>query len=70
MPDCYAGLMNDGLDQADALRRAQIALFRRDVAGTLLAERSAAPLAGATPPAVGHAHPCFRSAFVLMGNWL
>ncbi|QYK42307.1 MAG: CHAT domain-containing protein [Paracoccaceae bacterium] len=68
MRDFYAGLMEGGLDKAEALRQAQIAMLRGGGAGegtTRAAEALDAPEAPQ-----GFAHPYFWSAFVLMGNWL
>ncbi|PSL19457.1 CHAT domain-containing tetratricopeptide repeat protein [Shimia abyssi] len=68
MQDFYRGMIDDGFDKAEALRRAQVAMLNGDATGT-----------GATRAAeamdedfgdIGFAHPYFWSAFVLMGNWL
>lgn len=77
MADFYAGLVNDGLDKAMALRRAQIAMLRgvavKDVS---LASRGAADAGGeeaADAPAaaaVTTRHPYYWSPYILMGNWL
>lgn len=72
MRDFYAGMMGQGLDKAEALRQAQVAMLTG--AGAALADaadRSAEALDGSPPPPkVGLEHPYFWSAFVLMGNWL
>lgn len=68
MRDFYAGLMEGGLDKAEALRAAQIAMLRGDAqgaGGTRAAQALEAPVAPQ-----GFAHPYYWSAFVLMGNWL
>ncbi|MFN3971984.1 MAG: CHAT domain-containing protein [Gemmobacter sp.] len=68
MRDFYAGMMAEGLDKAEALRRAQIAMLRGDGAGTG-GTRAARALDAPEAPQ-GYAHPYYWSAFVLMGNWL
>jgi CHAT domain-containing protein len=82
MADFYAGLIEDGLDKASSLRRAQIAMLRgvpsRDVA---LQKRGASDAEAASEPqtesgadhaagAVSTRHPYYWSAYILMGNWL
>ncbi|WP_238366112.1 CHAT domain-containing tetratricopeptide repeat protein [Mesobacterium pallidum] len=66
MRDFYAGMVTEGLDKAEALRRAQVAMLRGDM-GADGATRGAAALES---DGAGFAHPYFWSAFVLMGNWL
>jgi CHAT domain-containing protein len=68
MRDFYAGLMEGGLDKAEALRAAQIAMLKGDGQGAG-GTRAATALEPATAPQ-GFAHPYYWSAFVLMGNWL
>lgn len=72
MRDFYHGLIDESLDKAEALRRAQVTMLLGAASATQTAERSAAPLDDA--PAAAHPqgmqHPYFWSAFVLMGNWL
>lgn len=72
MADFYAGLVNDGLDKASALRRAQIAMLRGvDISAVNLAERGAsAPAEDAAPAQVTTRHPYYWSPYILMGNWL
>jgi CHAT domain-containing protein len=77
MRDFYAGLMEGGLDKAEALRQAQIAMLHSSdlvadlEAETQTANRAAAALdAPEAPATAGFDHPYFWSAFVLMGNWL
>lgn len=76
MVDFYAGLVEDGLDKAGALRRAQIAMLRgMDAASIDPAERGMTdPDAGAAAPAPASAvstrHPYYWSPYILMGNWL
>lgn len=82
MADFYAGLVEDGMDKASALRRAQVAMLRgvpvRDVH---LTERGAADAeeesggemaeSARTPQAaVTTRHPYYWSPYILMGNWL
>lgn len=71
MHDFYKGMIAQGLDKAEALRRAQVAMLKGQGDAVQLAARSAAPLDGEAPalPA-GPEHPYFWAAFVLMGNWL
>jgi len=69
----------DHLDKADALRQAQLALLRGNVAADD-AGNAARGLARAGPartsgnfkfnPAAPYAHPFFWAPFILMGNWL
>lgn len=73
MADFYKGLVEDGLDKADALRRAQIAMLRGvDVESVKLTERGATdgeePVAAA--PAITERHPYYWAPYILMGNWL
>ena len=73
MRDFYYGLIDDGLDKAEALRRAQVKMLTGDAAAVQTAERSATALDDAAPTSQapqGVQHPYFWSAFVLMGNWL
>jgi CHAT domain-containing protein len=70
MHDFYAGMMEQGLDKAEALRRAQVAMLtgRGAMDG---ADRTADALAPSAPVAApGLEHPNAWAAFVLMGNWL
>lgn len=66
----YAGLIDGGLDKAEARRRAQVAM-PRDGAAAQAPERAAEAM-DAEPVAEtpGLEHPYCWSAFVLMGNWL
>lgn len=68
MRDFYAGMMEGGLDKAEALRAAQVAMLRGDGSGTG-GTRAAVALDAPRAPH-GYAHPYYWSAFVLMGNWL
>ena len=76
MADFYAGLVNDGLDKADALRRAQIAMLRGvPIADVDLKTRGATdgeePASSTAPDAaITTRHPYYWSPFILMGNWL
>lgn len=72
MRDFYFGLIDEGLDKAEALRRAQVKMLLGEATAPQTAERSAAALDDAPAAAglVGLQHPYFWSAFVLMGNWL
>ena len=73
----YRGLVDDGLDKADALRRAQVAMLRGQPvesvtlsvrAATETGEEAAAEAAPASP--AGTRHPYYWAPFILMGNWL
>jgi CHAT domain-containing protein len=67
----YAGLMEKGLDKAEALRQAQIAMLRTKEVVLAQTDRTAKALDAPAPaPKMGLEHPYFWSAFVLMGNWL
>lgn len=67
----YAGMVDEGLDKAEALRRAQLALIAEGGATVGGPERAAVALsAPAAAPVAGWDHPYYWSAFVLMGNWL
>ena len=73
MADFYKGLVEDGLDKASALRRAQIAMLRGvDVKSVKLTERGATD--GEEPAAAAEGittrHPYYWSPYILMGNWL
>lgn len=69
MRDFYAGLIDGGLDKAEALRRAQVAMLRGE--DTATGPARAAEALDNTPAAPQTlSHPYFWSAFVLMGNWL
>jgi CHAT domain-containing protein/tetratricopeptide (TPR) repeat protein len=71
MHDFYAGIMQNGLDKAEALRQAQIKMLRSNDAVADGTDRAAAALNAPEPAAkAGFDHPYFWSAFVLMGNWL
>ncbi len=75
MRDFYQAMMVDGLDKAESLRRAQLAMLKSGKAPNLTTDqttdRQAAALDDAMPqPRIGFDHPYFWSAFVLMGNWL
>lgn len=71
MRDFYQGLIDSGLDKAEALRQAQVRMLKgKGAEAVQLAERAPVPLDGEAPPARGMQHPYFWSAFVLMGNWL
>lgn len=82
MADFYAGLIEDGLDKASALRRAQIAMLRGVPSGEVALQERGAADAGADeePQTEGGAekaaapvttrHPYYWSAYILMGNWL
>jgi CHAT domain-containing protein/TPR repeat protein len=70
MADFYRGRIEEGLDKATALQRAQIAMLKgsstTELAArgvTLVETDSSAPAAPST------AHPYYWSAFILMGNW-
>ncbi len=77
MADFYEGLVKGGLDKADALRRAQIAMLRgvpvesvnlatRGATDGEVLEEASAPI----PAAVTSRHPYYWSPYILMGNWL
>jgi CHAT domain-containing protein/tetratricopeptide (TPR) repeat protein len=77
MADFYAGLIDTGLDKAQALRRAQIAMLRGVAAtGVDLTQRGASGLEEEAAPASGGGpvtdprHPYYWSPYILMGNWL
>lgn len=71
MRDFYQAMMVDGLDKAESLRRAQLAMLKGGGDVTVTADRQATALDDASPkPKIGFDHPYFWSAFVLMGNWL
>jgi CHAT domain-containing protein len=80
MSDFYAGLVEDGLDKASALRRAQLAMLRgkpvKEISlskrGAADAEADAASMEGEPTPAsqVTTRHPYYWSPYILMGNWL
>lgn len=71
MHSFYHGMMAGGLDKAEALRQAQIAMLHSNDTSTDTENRAAAALDDPSPAApVGFEHPYFWSAFVLMGNWL
>ena len=82
MADFYAGLVEDGLDKASALRRAQIAMLRGRAGeghlavGAGAADADAGSDAGpevsapSPPPQVTTRHPYYWSPYILMGNWL
>lgn len=71
MHSFYEGMIGQGLDKAEALRRAQVAMLTGQGDAVQLAARAAAPLDGEAKAApAGPEHPYFWAAFVLMGNWL
>lgn len=73
MADFYKGLVEDGLDKADALRRAQIAMLRGvDVETVKLTTRGATDGEEPVPVTAGITtrHPYYWSPYILMGNWL
>lgn len=74
MTDFYDGLINKGLDKANAVRRAQIAMIKGETAQIValqssrsmsVIETSVAQSAEASPTS----HPYYWAAFILMGNW-
>jgi CHAT domain-containing protein len=70
MRDFYAGIMQNGLDKAEALRQAQIKMLHSTDSAVATIDRAAAALDAPEPKAkAGFDHPYFWSAFVLMGNW-
>lgn len=72
MSDFYDGLINQGLDKARALRRAQLELLRGKAEPAQQASRAMTVIedidgrAAAAPTS----HPYYWSAFILMGNWM
>lgn len=71
MRDFYAGIMQGGLDKAEALRQAQITMLRSTDQVAMASDRAAEALDAPEPAfKAGFDHPYFWSAFVLMGNWL
>jgi CHAT domain-containing protein len=75
MADFYKGLVQDGLDKADALRRAQIAMLRDiPMASVNLTERGATSVEEdgekQEQGEVTTRHPYYWSPYILMGNWL
>ncbi|MDP3958982.1 MAG: CHAT domain-containing protein [Pseudorhodobacter sp.] len=73
MHDFYQGLIDNGLDKAEALQQAQVAMLSGEASPRQTAQRGAIALDEdpALPQgAQGMRHPFFWSAFVLMGNWL
>ncbi len=78
MADFYRGLIDDGLDKASALRRAQIAMITNGGEQQIALNRSrGAPARAAETsieeeeaPPVPASHPYFWSSFIIMGNWL
>lgn len=84
MADFYAGLVEEGLDKASALRRAQIAMLRgvpvkevsltrRGASDAGDGEESAAGVReheGGPQAEVTTQHPYYWSPYILMGNWL
>ena len=72
MADFYDGLLNQNLDKALALRRAQVAMLRNIATDQVTpARRGAISLEDAPIPAErAGRHPYYWAAFVLMGNWL
>ena len=72
MVDFYDGLLNGGLDKAEALRRAQVAMLRNLApANVPPARRGAISLDEPPAPAASPVrHPYYWASFILMGNWL
>lgn len=76
MSDFYDGLVNQRLDKAHALQRAQLALIKGETerqlaqpanrSMTVVEDAAANPLAHAVPTS----HPYYWAAFILMGNWM
>lgn len=66
----YKGMMVDGLDKAEALRQAQLAMLAEGGASGGGERAGKSIRRGGAPAKVGMDHPYYWSAFVLMGNWL
>ncbi len=75
MTDFYDGLVNQGLDKASALRRAQIAMIKGEAANAVALQASRAMTVietaseSADKVAPPTSHPYYWAAFILMGNW-